>query len=492
MAQAAVPGFSIPTYSFPQDQLRSLGKTHKMHVEGAYASPADRYTALAKKLERLNLPIFCLQQCDPECSGVLQKQLQDYGVCLQKDGAVFYKRKEFQQVASEDGVALESSVLKTRLVIQNIPLQARAVIADSKLSSLQEAEYVESTERMKLFQAAGYEAASSVARQKEHRPLNRFGHILPYDKTLVRTERGYINANSVFDGRYILTQLPPEQTIDTFWQMIAERGSQVVVMLNEQKEDPKAIYWPEAGKSRKFGPLTITNQKEERIVVPAENEADQPSIIIRRKLILAVPGQKDRIVNHLHMTNWKDDTGGDVNCLLKLAELADKHQGASKAPIVVHCKGGVGRTGVFTVIHNVRSEVRKGKQADVHGSLEELRHPNTGRWHLMVSTSAQYLTCYRAMEREILSMFKGHEKSQLLGRLIEQIEPLKARPASDERTCNLHALFKTCEKVKHAVFVEIGKKRDKKTKQDQFASGQAHFADDFERVQKILAKMLGR
>ena len=91
---------------------------------------------------------------------------------------------------------------------------------------------------------------------------NRFRDILPYDHSRVIlndlsnvNRSDYINASTITDHDprspvYIVTQGPLLNTCASFWQMVWEQGSVIIVMLTRLMENGislSARYWPEEG-----------------------------------------------------------------------------------------------------------------------------------------------------------------------------------------------------------------------------------------------------
>ena len=108
-------------------------------------------------------------------------------------------------------------------------------------------------------------------------------------------------------------------------------------------------------------------------------------------------------VNHLNFTKWPNY--GVVENVSNIADfvktVSDSHQDAS--PVVVHCSGGVGRSGTFTAMYNLYHTLRTndvenlqeicGPDGDLTltptvTNLRNVRHP----W--MVEGVEQYLLAY--------------------------------------------------------------------------------------------------
>jgi protein tyrosine phosphatase len=224
----------------------------------------------------------------------------------------------------------------------------------------------------------------------------------------------YINANFAFNEEYIQTQTPIPETIAHFWQMVDEYGVKTIVMLNEPHEYRVMPYWPEFNKHLSLSELTFQLKNVEEVVVPRQKMGKIPAIIVRREIKM-LKGEKEHFVTHFHYTNWKDNQAPDQNGMLKLIELVDKAQGTSKAPIVVHCSAGIGRTGVFTLIHRMTKEMKKeGYPNSLSLALTRMRSPLTGRSPYMVASQQQYLFCYKFLDALYTHKIPASDKPKTL------------------------------------------------------------------------------
>lgn len=117
----------------------------------------------------------------------------------------------------------------------------------------------------------------------QNTPKNRYGDVLPINKTAVKLKRiqgvedsDYINANYVYDDIdgefkirqiYICCQAPLVTTFNDFWRMIWEQNVPIIVMItnlvekNRVKADP---YWPmKPGHVERFGDVLVKFVKEQ-------------------------------------------------------------------------------------------------------------------------------------------------------------------------------------------------------------------------------------
>lgn len=193
---------------------------------------------------------------------------------------------------------------------------------------------------------------------------NRYRDILPYDSTRVKLKKGgYINANWVkgfeADREFIATQGPKAETARHFWEMVIEQKVKVIVMLCKLQETNKRTgmvrmmcndYWPLGESSIKtiesdgvLDPITLTTTEEKDF-----------GGYIRRQITVTDKSGHHRKVTHFQMTSWPDygvpNNRDDVFNLIKEYRRVTKND---KAPIVMHCSAGVGRTGTIIAVDKV-------------------------------------------------------------------------------------------------------------------------------------------
>ena len=193
----------------------------------------------------------------------------------------------------------------------------------------------------------------------ENRSKNRYSNILPLNDHLVNMPSGnYINASWVdlrlrSGGKYIITQGPmhPDyygiDTTSDFWEMVFSTRSPLVICLAsvEAGFSGCAKYWPDKGTSQKYGALNVS--------VNACNEVDGTDGLWRRSILITDLEGDTHECEHLYFKNWPNyDIATDTSSTEYLVDAARRvavhHQNAEKArPIIVHCSGGIGRSGAF-------------------------------------------------------------------------------------------------------------------------------------------------
>ncbi|VDN00972.1 unnamed protein product [Thelazia callipaeda] len=166
-------------------------------------------------------------------------------------------------------------------------------------------------------------AGVSTSQKPENLKRNRSRSIVPYEDTRIMLHSkqsnptGYINASNIQIPignrllRYILAQAPLPDTIEDFWQMIWESGTQLIVMLcdaQDFKNTAIPIYWPQK--------LMAKLQLSDHSVMLLSNTISKHQITMIFQLSNNISGER-RTIYHLRLMGWI--TGGipaDVNSFL--------------------------------------------------------------------------------------------------------------------------------------------------------------------------------
>lgn len=170
-----------------------------------------------------------------------------------------------------------------------------------------------------------------------------------------------INATPITFGekRYIATQGPTPDTTGDFCHMLFTDMVETVVAIVNPTEN-KAVkceqYWPEnIGASYRTNP----DQMGYRYTITCK-ELLQETKITTRTLQIEKKNQdgkllQTRTIRHIHYANWADRGIEPI----PLAHKLQVHAGpiTKKAPLVVHCSAGVGRTGLFIALHKAAEEL---------------------------------------------------------------------------------------------------------------------------------------
>ena len=146
------------------------------------------------------------------------------------------------------------------------------------------------------------------------------------------------------------------------------------------------------------------------LIICRTETTDYEGIILRDIQLTGLSGEVKR-VKHIQFTNWPNY--GVVDDLAELLEFVRKVLAVWReagGPLVVHCSGGVGRSGTFTTIITVLNLLTRAVQAGDLSSLENylgdqeemvltelVLHLRRVRHPWMVEGEQQYLLAYQAV-----------------------------------------------------------------------------------------------
>lgn len=256
------------------------------------------------------------------------------------------------------------------------------------------------------------------------RNKNRYGDVLPNPETrVILSQVGdddsspYINANFVsgYGGAqraYIATQGPIASTASDFWRMIWEYKVEAIVMIANVMEGGRQKcfpYWPECTPhGKQFDLLQVVNTKE----------SDFGDFKVSNFVVTHSTEKAAKLnVSHFHFTSWPDHGAPDAtDGALRYIHAVRAQTRGSKAPIVVHCSAGIGRSGAFmatmTGIQELQNEWRV---VDVLGIVSRMRKERGGA----VQTFVQYLFIHQLLADYIkpgheTSMFKGQKPREVV------------------------------------------------------------------------------
>ncbi|XP_035229855.1 receptor-type tyrosine-protein phosphatase F-like [Stegodyphus dumicola] len=217
----------------------------------------------------------------------------------------------------------------------------------------------------------------TAARKNCNLKKNRYGNILPYDRSRVvlhtdsnKSDSDYINA-SYIDGyrrprECIVTQGPLENTITDFWRMIWQENSPVIVMVTDLVENGKkkcAKYWPDD---------SIMCDDMQILVIHSEESTD---FVIRTILMRKMDEIRTHRVMQYQFTGWPDrSVPTNTNYFIKfLKKVRDDHP-VMGGPMVVMCSAGAGRSGTYIAIDALCQQAAEDKRVDVFRFVNNARH----------------------------------------------------------------------------------------------------------------------
>ena len=276
----------------------------------------------------------------------------------------------------------------------------------------------------------------------KHKEENRYCNLFAYDanRVVLEGENDYINASWVtlpgVQDKLILTMGPihpdsysssrrtdwdSEKSANTcpqMWSMMVQEEVPLVVMLCAVQDGftgCSQYFPPSLGEEQVHGRWRVVNKGKE--------EKDD-GIVLRDLELTGVDGDMSSVhrLTHMQFTMWPNY--GVVENVEQLANLVrtvyiEARKGGGK-PVVIHCSGGVGRSGTFATIFSIYSLLldskHTGEWKDVEKfvgtegelvleplvrMLREIRHP----W--MVEGEAQYRLAYQGC----MDILKGLQES---------------------------------------------------------------------------------
>ncbi|RWS26538.1 Receptor-type tyrosine-protein phosphatase-like protein [Leptotrombidium deliense] len=238
--------------------------------------------------------------------------------------------------------------------------------------------------------------AADDAEKEENKPKNRYeGRYPAYDHSRVKIDKigdgslgDYINANWVpgvnLPKRYILTQGPLRSTANDFWRLVWENEASIIVMLTRLRingEEKCFKYWPED--SARYGLIEVVLEK-----------SDYLTDYVVRTFLVQYRKEVRRVVQY-HFLVWPDEGVPEnpetVLNFVKLIRSSSNY--VPYKPIVVHCAGGMGRSGTFTLIDAMLQAAEKKGELDIAQQLCAMRQARVN----LVETFPQYILAHEAI-----------------------------------------------------------------------------------------------
>lgn len=224
---------------------------------------------------------------------------------------------------------------------------------------------------------------------------NRYADIKSFDQSRVRLsssslgESDYINANFVRKDHklYICSQGPMDCTLGNFWSMIYEHRVSVLVMLCDITENGKvkcSQYWnEEEGKS-----LSVV---DETLSVTLSHKRNFGDFIMRTFILQSK--QEQRQILHFQFLLWNDFLSSQQPAwFLRFIRRVNEYYDG-QGPLLVHCSGGIGRTGTFVAIDSLIPVVNSSEFVNIWQCVADLRHQRK----FLVHSLKQYIFIYRAV-----------------------------------------------------------------------------------------------
>lgn len=252
---------------------------------------------------------------------------------------------------------------------------------------------------------------------------NRYSDVLCVDETRVPLKIGaaangdYIHANYVIfpelQNRFICTQGPLIATRDDFWRMVFQERAETILMLCKPSEDGKpkcAVYWPEEGETLSLSTVDVEKVGEE----DGEFETMLFKVSLKDEFKQnASTANKDPLtVKQYRWSTWPDrGVPSHENAMIPLKLLSYVRN--TRAPCVVHCSAGIGRTGTVVAIELGIRRFHEGKRVELAAIVKDLRKKRAQ----CIQTEIQYLYLSRVLTEYALS--SGEQLSDVVHQAAE-------------------------------------------------------------------------
>eukprot|EP01119_Soliformovum_irregulare_P022438 TRINITY_DN7671_c0_g1_i1.p1 TRINITY_DN7671_c0_g1~~TRINITY_DN7671_c0_g1_i1.p1 ORF type:complete len:543 (-),score=127.26 TRINITY_DN7671_c0_g1_i1:41-1462(-) len=408
----------IKTINFPPFPSRTIFKANEAEIEkrrllfSRYFHSIVQYPEIQKDEDfRSFFQISVLQQ---KSSSTVPSNV---GKEEEEDGSDRRRRR---------GVCLRQtissmSMLPIKNIADHVKLLQKPLVGDEESNGFQR-EFLYIEERSNLGRLS---ADYSSSQAQFNIPKNRYINVLPPENTRVRLQlvasdprTDYINANHISKltpmgtSTYIATQGPLPNTFNDFWRMVWQYKSSVIVMLTKEREGDRVKcdrYWPEGTKPVEYGDYLIDPVDVVR----------SPGLDVRTFNISHRKTKELRQVVQFQYIEWPDHgVPSSTEAFLNIVDSVNA-KNTLNGPIIAHCSAGIGRSGVFCLVHAVLEQfkvdireqgIETPALSNVADIVLKLRTQRTG----MVQTSDQYMFCYMAI-LEAMERLRFNTLSDILG-----------------------------------------------------------------------------
>lgn len=270
---------------------------------------------------------------------------------------------------------------------------------------------------------------------------NRYSNIFPFEafrvplKTSKKSDfinASFVQLSDVPNIKYIVTQAPLHPSfgsitdttgkfsfaffqnqsnkynmLEDFWRMNWEQNIKVIVNLArlEKGFSGSSLYWPTKEKIS-FGDFEILLLDEK----PSDSIVQDVVIRTLELKNKQQPNSPSHRILQLHYIGWPNYGVPSTSLpLIKLIQHLDEYYAKNQIqePILVHCSGGVGRSGVFVTVHSRIQWLRNLPEVPSSFSIVEcIKELRKQRHPWMVETDEQYFFCYKTIFQQIV-MWEG-------------------------------------------------------------------------------------
>lgn len=214
-------------------------------------------------------------------------------------------------------------------------------------------------------------------------------------------DSSYVNASWMFGKDYIAAAMPFNAlTRQDFWRMVYEEQVRMIIMLNKESEAGNEAYWPnEMYTGVQYGPMRVSKLESMRMRFYG--------CIVRTFTVTRtdIADANTLQVKQYHYLDWPDKgVPEEYDELLEMCDYIEQERLQAPQPVIVHCYAGIGRTGVFLLIHMAMRQLQTGCPVNVYELLSDMRAMRP----MMIQTRDQYKFCYR-MVMELMDRFQSQQ-----------------------------------------------------------------------------------
>lgn len=164
---------------------------------------------------------------------------------------------------------------------------------------------------------------------------------------------------------YIAAQAPNSFTNQFFWLAALEHTELIIDLSTDmdytkfQLEEQRTYYPTEEGEKKTFGDIEVTLTKK---------ETEENGFTKHTYTVLNTTTEKTKEITRINFTAWPDHQAlndESAERLQVIMELHSRKRGETETPKpIVHCRGGVGRTGTYIVMSTLKELADQGKLND--------------------------------------------------------------------------------------------------------------------------------
>lgn len=208
-------------------------------------------------------------------------------------------------------------------------------------------------------------------------------------------------------GSFYLSQYPKETSTSLFLQFLAQEHISIVFDLTEKGEIFKKRYshLTEQEAMNKF--YYSAGRHGNMFVVEEKNQMHFGALHLQQlKLVSMEEKTKEHIFYHAHFLEWKDHQFLEhkiFNHVLDFADLLIEERSSQFTPLI-HCDGGVGRSGTFAAALTMRRYFKEHPDATFEEAIKMLKEVI---WKIRVQRGPKCVETFMQMHSLVLYVYKN-------------------------------------------------------------------------------------